>query len=234
MSDLSWLLGALEPEKEAVYPMFPVVPNIQNPVWEHKPETETLAVTGFQECVPSDPNVPNEKQAPRENHSVVSVFVSFRWLIHFTDREPIVATFSPMATHAEALTAHPGAVAAVPVGRESMRRIPNPKEAAQLRFLVDMVYRDDSEDDRNEALQAALADPDNALACYTAIPSERGLTPADTDDRRACRQCLNLTYSGACSVASPGGALSAVTGYRPGALFLEQAHRCEAFTNSLK
>ena len=46
------------------------------------------------------------------------------------------------------------------------------------------------------------------------------------DDRRTCRQCANLTYSGVCSVASPGGVVSATRGYRPVADLLQ---RCETY-----
>ncbi|MFZ4539066.1 hypothetical protein [Propionivibrio sp.] len=122
-----------------------------------------------------------------------------------------------------------GAVAAVPAGKESMRRIPNPDEAEQLRKLVQYVYQNDSEGDRNEALDAAMADVDLAMECYRAIVLERGLIPVIDDDRRTCRQCANLSYSSSCKVACPGGALSAQKGYRAGALWLENPHRCEAF-----
>ena len=46
------------------------------------------------------------------------------------------------------------------------------------------------------------------------------------DGLRACRQCSNLTYGGVCSVASPGGTVSAIRGYRPVA---DIPQRCEAF-----
>ena len=46
------------------------------------------------------------------------------------------------------------------------------------------------------------------------------------DDRRTCRQCSSLAYGGVCSVACPGGAVSANRGYRPAADLLQ---RCEAF-----
>ena len=46
------------------------------------------------------------------------------------------------------------------------------------------------------------------------------------DDRRTCRQCSNLTYSGVCSVACPGGVVSAIRGYRPVA---DRLQRCDAF-----
>ena len=153
--------------------------------------------------------------------------VSWGWLLHFADRDSIMATFSPEATHAEALACYPDAVAAEPM-TNAPSRAPTDSEAALLRVLIEAVYRDDGDDDRNDALLAALADPDNALACYRAISSERGLCLPDSDDRRTCRQCANLR-GGACQVATPGGALSAQRGYRPGALWQDEPHRCAAF-----
>jgi hypothetical protein len=40
---------------------------------------------------------------------------SWRWLIHFTDRDPMTVTFRPEASHAEVLEQYPDAVAAEPV-----------------------------------------------------------------------------------------------------------------------
>ena len=96
---------------------------------------------------------------------------SFRWLIHFTDRDSLMATFTPEATHSEVLASYPGAVAAEPVPEAN--RSPTGSEAAQLRQLVAAIYQEDTDDDRNEALHAALADPDSALVCYTAMADER-------------------------------------------------------------
>ena len=166
-------------------------------------------------------------QAANDDDQAVDNFARFRWLIHFADREPVEVTFSPMATHSEALAHWPGAVAAEPM-TNTPSRAPTDSEAALLRVLIEAVYRDDGDDDRNDALLAALADPDNALACYRAISSERGLCLPDSDDRRTCRQCANLR-GGACQVATPGGALSAQRGYRPGALWQDEPHRCAAF-----
>ena len=115
MSDLSWLLGAMEQAEDAVPPVVPNVPNAPKPDWVHNAEIETLAVTGFAECVPNVPSVPNEKQAPRENHFVFSVSVSFGWLIHFLDRDPMYVTFSPEVDHAGAMAGYPDAVAAEPM-----------------------------------------------------------------------------------------------------------------------
>ena len=168
-------------------------------------------------------------QAANDDDQAVDNLTCFRWLIHFADREPVEGTFSPMATHAEVLAHWPGAVAAEPMPEKPGRAMTD-SEAAMLRALVTAIYQDDTDDDRNEAVAAALADPDNALACYRAISSERGLTPADNDDRRTCRQCSNLRGA-TCSVATPGGKLSSQRGYRPGALWQDEPHRCEGFTN---
>ena len=47
-------------------------------------------------------------------------------------------------------------------------------------------------------------------------------------DRRTCRQCSNLTYGGLCSVATPGGAVSASRGYRPAPDLLQRCAGYEA------
>jgi hypothetical protein len=39
---------------------------------------------------------------------------SWRWLLHFTDRNPLIVSFSPEASHAEVLADYPDAVAAEP------------------------------------------------------------------------------------------------------------------------
>ena len=163
-------------------------------------------------------------QAANDDTDQAENVACFAWLIHFADREPLPVTFSPMATHAAALACYPGAVAAEPIP-DTPSRTPTAEESSRLAMLMMAIYGDDSEDDRTEALQAALADPGNALACYTAIASARGLTLPDGDDRRTCRQCANLR-GGACSVACPGGAVSANRGYRPAADLLQ---RCAAF-----
>lgn len=46
-----------------------------------------------------------------------------------------------------------------------------------------------------------------------------------TDDRRFCTQCGNLRGD-VCSIAFPGGPVSAIVGYRP---VLDILHRCKAF-----
>ena len=47
-----------------------------------------------------------------------------------------------------------------------------------------------------------------------------------TDDRITCRQCQNLSYSGVCIVAYPGGPVSAIRGYQPISTI---PHRCSCY-----
>ncbi len=46
------------------------------------------------------------------------------------------------------------------------------------------------------------------------------------DDRRRCRHCLNLSQAGTCTVASPGGVVSARRGYEP---IQDILRRCEGY-----
>lgn len=119
-------------------------------------------------------------------------------------------------SHAKALACYPDAVAAEPQA-ERTQRTPTQAEAKEITALVLAVFADDSRRNinGNEALAVALADPDGALLCYRTIAEERGLALPDADDdRRRCTQCLNLRGR-VCSVAIPGGLVSANRGYQP-------------------
>jgi hypothetical protein len=104
----------------------------------------------------------------------------YGWLIHFTDREPVYATYSPEATHAEVLRGY----------RCRCRR--SYGQCAEWRAL-----------------------------------RRNGTPTADPDDRITCRQCENFTYSGICTIARPGGPVSAQKGYRIAGADMRQ--RCPAF-----
>jgi len=97
------------------------------------------------------------------------------WLLHFFDREPLEVRFAPATTHAEALALTPDAVAAEPVS-ERITRTANVIEHDELLVLLQAIYADDTDEDRQEAINAALADPGGALACYRAIAIERGIS----------------------------------------------------------
>lgn len=159
-----------------------------------------------------------------------AIATSWGWLLHYADREPLEAYALPEMTHAEVLALHPDAVAAEPIAERS-KRTANTAEAAELRELVEAIYSGDTEADRAEAVAAALADPDAALICYRSIAIERGIV-VEPDDRRTCGQCANLRF-GVCTVASPDGAVTAATGYRPSELFRITPHRCDGYAPSL-
>ena len=111
-----------------------------------------------------------------------------RWLIHFLDREPLEVWFSPAADHAEALAAYRDAVAAEPVPERTDTRTATVIERDELLALIQAIYAADTDQDRQEATDAALADPAGALQCYRAISSERGITVERADARQSSAQ----------------------------------------------
>lgn len=111
-----------------------------------------------------------------------------RWLIHFLDREPLEVWFSPAADHDEALAAYRDAVAAEPVPERTDTGAASVIERDELLALVEAVYAGDTDADRAEALDAALADPAGALRCYRSIANERGIVVARTDARQSSAQ----------------------------------------------
>ena len=111
-----------------------------------------------------------------------------RWLIHFLDRQPTETWFSPAVTHDEALAAYPDAVAAEPIPERTDTRTASVIERDELLALVEAIYAADTDQDRQEATDAALADPEAALTCYRAIANERGIVVARTDARQSSAQ----------------------------------------------
>lgn len=111
-----------------------------------------------------------------------------RWLIHFTDREPMESWFAPAADHDEALAAYRDAVAAEPVPERTDTRTATVIERDELLALIQAIYATDTDADRAEALDAALADPAGALRCYRSIANERGIVVARTDARQSSAQ----------------------------------------------
>lgn len=112
------------------------------------------------------------------------------WLFHFPDRDDLPVTFAPAVDHAAALAYYPNAVAAEPISDRPQRK-PTKAEANEIRVLINAVFHGDSDDDRAEALAAALADPDGALLCYQTIAKDRGIALAApvVGTVKACRCC---------------------------------------------
>lgn len=188
--------------------------NLTNPV-----EVGSLGLLGTPPQTFEINHAANEAQGRVENSAV-----SFVWLIHFTDRDPLQVSFSPELNHEAALACYPDAVAAEPVA-DALRRSATRDEADELRELVATIYHDGTEAVRSEALQAALDNPDVALAALRETVEKQGLF---IDDRRTCNQCLNLRYQ-ICTVARPNGIVSAKRGYTPRQMWREERHRCEGY-----
>lgn len=96
---------------------------------------------------------------------------AWRWLLHYPGHDVEVSTM-PESTRAEMLRDFPGAIAAEPIP-DTPKRKQTEAEAKELQALVAAIYAADTDNDRAEALAAALADPDGALLCYRAIVAER-------------------------------------------------------------
>jgi hypothetical protein len=111
-----------------------------------------------------------------------------RWLLHYADREPMEVHFAPAADHAEALAAYRDAVAAEPAPERTDTGAASVIERDELLALVEAVYAGDTDADRAEALDAALADPAGALTCYRGIAAERGITVVRADARQSSAQ----------------------------------------------
>lgn len=110
-----------------------------------------------------------------------------------------------------------------------------PAQTSELRELVAIIFADDSEADRAEALAVAMADADAALVSFRSLAQERGLpissaTPADPR-MRMCADCANLTREGRCLAAWRGESFSAgitiARDYRPA--MTDRPQRCAPF-----
>ena len=102
-------------------------------------------------------------------------------------------------------------------------------DVAELRELLAVIAAGWSDDERADALAAALADPAGALVCFRALVAERGnatrthapAREADRDgDMRTCRECANLSPGGRCLAAwrgeSFGAGIATSRQYAPG------------------
>lgn len=150
---------------------------------------------------------------------------SWRWLLHFADREPLEIYCKPEASHAAILERYPDALAAEPLP-ERTRREPNDAEAKELRALVRAVGEREgwAAAEVEEATAVALADPDGALTCYRDIAADLGVILWSDDDRRTCDQCANL--AGRRCLAAWRGEIAANRDYAP---VRDIPRRCEGY-----
>ena len=130
-----------------------------------------------------------------------------------------VPTVATVATVAVAASANDDALAAVATAQQ----------VAELRALVAIVAADWPESERDAALAVALADPEAALVSFRALAATATLatTATGSDDRRTCRQCMNLSPGGRCLAAWRGERIgNAGRDYSP---VSDLPHRCEGY-----
>lgn len=151
---------------------------------------------------------------------------SWRWLLHFADREPLEVYCNPDVTHAGILELYPDALAAEPLPGRT-RREPTEAEAKELRALVQAVGEREgwAAAEVEEATAAALADPDGALTCYRDIAADLEVILWPEDNRCTCNQCANL--AGRRCLAAWRGEILANRDYEP---IRDIPRRCEGYT----
>jgi len=154
----------------------------------------------------SSRNSKNSSSKPCEQQTEARQF----WLLHFPDREPLTVAFTPAASHAEALASYPSALAAEPI--EPGRRQPGaPLAGDQEEAIPAWLAAIGETDEATVAEVLTRCRQDEEVRRY--FLDRAGAIVAD-DDRRCCNQCGNLR-AGVCAIASPGGVVSAIRGYRP-------------------
>lgn len=144
----------------------------------------------------------------------------FKWLIHFTDRDPLTVSFSPEATHAEALASYPDAVAAEPYEPPppTLERMTADEEGAITGWLEYIGETDPAT--IGEAIRQCQKDPE--VRRYFLDRAEE--MPATDDDRRTCQQCANLI--GKRCQAAKRGEIVAGRNYEP---IRDLPRRCEGY-----
>ena len=137
-------------------------------------------------------NPKEEKTAPSE-----TLARHWKWIIHFTDHEPLTSTFSPEATHAEVLAQFPDAVAAEPVAHPAASALPalTAEEEEAIRAWLALIEETDPATIA-EVIGQCQRDAD-ARGYFTGRAAADNLqkiegNAAFDDDRRTCEQCANL------------------------------------------
>ena len=251
MSAPDWLLSAIS---EAEKGLVTTCHQSPKPELVTTSKAETLVNTGLAGFVTTVTTVTTEKQSPVGIFSEKTISVvgapgdalprytdaaeseparnddnvrSFGWLIHYADREAMRASFSPPATHGEVLKAYPDAVAAEPATtvNDSLPALSGREESALQKWLASIGETDAPT--IAETLRKCRTDAD-ARSYFLA---RAGVLRSNelADDRSRCTECRNYTYGDTCTIARPGGIVSAMTGYRPaGATMLQRCNGYEA------
>lgn len=173
-------------------------------------------------------NPKEQKAAPPAKVGAGDTAIASRWWLihHYPDRDTLEVGCCPEATHAEIMERHPDAIAAESF-TPSIRRPSAPLTA--------------SEETTIRAWLALIEETEPATIAEVIGQCQRGADARDyftgravaelpkpdpfPDDRRTCSQCLNLR-GWVCTIAKPGGLVSANRGYRPAPDMLQ---RCAGY-----
>lgn len=146
---------------------------------------------------------------------------SWCWLIHFTDRDPVPASFSPEVTHAEALACYPDAVAAEPYTPPPLLAV-EPMAVEEEEAITGWLERIGETDPATIGEAIRQCQKDLETRRYFLDRAEE--TPAPDDDRRTCAQCANLT--GRRCQAAKRGEIVPSRNYEP---IRDIPRRCEGY-----
>ncbi len=172
-------------------------------------------------------NPKKEKTASPAKVGAGDTATAFRlWLIHYPDRDPVEVVCCPKSTHAEILELYSVAVAAEPF-TPTIRQPSAPltaSEEAAIRAWLALIEETDPAT-ITDVVGQCQRDADARDYFTERALAELPKSAPFPDDRRTCSQCLNLRGR-VCSVATPGGLVSANVGYRPAP---DTLHRCAGY-----
>lgn len=190
-----------------------------------QPKGEVATVARIATVAVANPK--EEKTAPPAKVSPGDTATASRWwLIHYPDRDPVEVACCPEAPHADILERHPDAVAAEPF-TPTIRQASAPLTASEETAIRAWLALIEETDPATIAEVISQCQRDADARDYFTRRAAAELPKPDPfpDDRRTCLQCLNLRGR-VCSVATPGGVVSANKGYRPQADTLQ---RCAGY-----
>lgn len=190
-----------------------------------QPKGEAATVARIATVAVANPK--EEKTAPLAKVSPGDTATSSRWwLIHFADRDPLAVTCAPPVTHAAILASYPDAVAAEPF-TPTIRQASAPLAAEDETAIRAWLALIEETDPATIAEVIGQCQRDADARDYFTGRAVAELPKPDPfpDDRRTCSQCLNLRGR-VCTIAKPGGLVSANRGYRPAPDMLQ---RCAGY-----
>lgn len=182
-------------------------------------------VKDFTQFVQFAPSAKKDDFSEVEKIGTSDPATAFRWLVHYVDREPLICTFLPEATHAEILEWYPDAVAAepfTPTIRQPSASLTDEEETAVRTWLALI----EETDPATIAEVIGQCQRDAEARDYFTGRAAAELPKPDPflDDRRTCDQCANL-IARSCQAAKRGE-MVASRNYEP---IRGQPRRCEGY-----